>query len=659
MRQVVPIILSAMLWHGAVAHAAKKDAPKPVPWSFGPLISQPLPAVKDTPWPKRQIDRFLLAKMEASGVKPSAQAAPRELVRRLYFDVIGMPPSPEEVAAFEKDPGAQRYAAIVEKLLGSPQYGERWGRYWLDLARYTDRTPDWLESTASSFLYRDWVVKAFNADMRYDDFVLRQLAVDQMPGFQVADLPSLGFLGLSPTYFKELKLPPEIIRTTVADEWEEHVDAVGRTFLGLTLACARCHDHKSDPVSAKDYYALAGVFASVKITERPMMSDDIAKPVLKAREEVARLEKEITALKPKAKNDKAAEAKIADHTARIAQLKTTPHYNMPMANAVEDAALFVVASNDKDGGTKLDYKPAMARDLELMRRGNPNDLADVVPRGFLGAFGGRKFTTGSGRLELAKAIVEDAKPLTARVIVNRIWKHHFGRGLVDTPSEFGNLGDAPSNQPLLDDLTARFIANGWSIKWLHREILLSAAWRQTSLSPQSEKSDPENKLFSRMPRRRLDLEAWRDAMLAATGTIDLTVGGQSMLASAPGNHRRTLYATSDRHEMDNFLRLHDFPDPGAHSPTRPETITPLQQLFTLNGPVMLEFADAFAKRLCNERPTLDGRIERGYALLYQRQPNAKERALAAAFLGGRDQDAAAWSQYAQALLGSNEVLFVD
>jgi len=644
-----------MLVHGVVALAAKKEAPKPVPWSFGPLMSKAVPAVKDAAWPRRQIDRFLLARMEGAGMKPSVQASPRELVRRLYFDVVGMPPSPEEVAEFEKDPGEARYAAMVERLLGSPHYGERWGRYWLDLARYTDKTPSWLESTASSFLYRDWVVKALNDDMRYDEFVMRQLAVDQMPGFKLTDLPSLGFLGLSPTYFKELQLPPEIIRTTVADEWEEHVDAVGRTFLGLTLACARCHDHKSDPVTAQDYYALAGVFASVKITERPMMGDELWRPVAKARAEVTKLEKERDGLKRKPKPDT---EKIAGMEKQIAEWKKTPHYNMAMANAVEDAALFVVEADNKKG-TKLDYKPAMARDLELMKRGDPNSLGDVVPRGFLSSFGSRKFTTGSGRLELAKALVEDAKPLTARVIVNRIWKHHFGRGLVDSPSEFGNLGDAPTDQALLDDLTERFIANGWSIKWLHREILLSAAWRQTSISPQSEKSDPENKLFSRMPRRRLDLEAWRDAMLTATGTIDLKVGGLSAAVSVPGNHRRTLYATSDRHEMDSFLRLHDFPDPGAHSPSRPETITPLQQLFTLNGPVMLEFADAFAKRLCDERPTLDGRVERGYALLFQRAPTTKEKALAAAFLTGREQDAAAWSQYAQALLGSNEVLFVD
>ena len=647
-----------MLLLGALAHGAKKNEPKPVPWSFKPLLTTTLPVVKDEAWPRSRTDRFLLANMETQGVKYSPKASPRDLVRRVWFDLVGLPPSPQEVDAFASDPSPARYAAMVEKLLASPHYGERWGRYWLDLARYVDHTPEWLDSTAASFRYRDWVVQAMNDDMRYDEFVMRQLAVDQMPGFELKDLPSLGFLGLAPTYFKELKLPPEIIRTTVADEWEEHVDAIGRTFLGLTLACARCHDHKSDPVTAQDYYALAGVFASVKMTERPMMPNDLWKPVKAAREEVTKLEKELTALRAKAKKDKTLEPKITEAESKIAKLKATPHYNMPMANAVEDAALFVVGADNKDG-TKLDYKSGMARDLELMKRGNPNDLGDVVPRRFLSAFGGKKFTTGSGRLELAKAIIEDAKPLTARVMVNRIWKHHFGRGLVDTPSEFGNLGDAPTNQALLDDLTARFIANGWSLKWLHREILLSATWQQTSLAPESEKRDPENKLLTRMPRRRLDLEAWRDAMLSATGKLDHSIGGLSDSISKSGNIRRTLYATTDRQDMDSVLRLHDFPDPGAHSPTRPETITPLQQLFSLNGPMMLEFADAFAARVRGERSSLADRVSLAYALLYQRAPTTKEASLAKVFLAGREDDAVAWAQYSQALLASNEVLFVD
>ena len=663
----ISFALSTLLLTGGLSLAAKKDEPKPVPWSFKALQSHPLPAVKDQSWPHTSIDSFLLAKMEAAGVKPSPSATPRELVRRLSFDLLGLPPTSEQVAAFEANPSESSWAALLNQMLASPHYGERWGRYWLDLARFADSTPNWLDSTSGAYLYRDWVVKAFNDDMPYREFVMRQLAVDQMPGFQVTDLPSLGFLGLSPTYFKELQLPPEIIRTTVADEWEEHVDALGRTFLGLTLACARCHDHKSDPVSARDYYALAGVFASVKLSERPIIADEIAKPVLKAREEVTKLDKEVTALKAKvAKKDKAAVAKTADLTAKIAKLKATPHYNMIMANAVEDAALFVVEADTKKG-TKLDYKPAMARNLELMKRGNPNDLGDMVPRGFLGAFGGRTFKTGAGRLELAQALVDDARPLTARVMVNRVWKYHFGRGLVDTPSEFGNLGDAPSHPELLDELTTRFIANNWSIKWLHREILLSSAWRQTSLpvhtssikDPTSSiQNDPENKLYSRMSRRRLDFEAWRDAMLATTGTIDLQFGGQSKLVSSASYHRRTLYSTSDRQDLDPMLRIHDFPDPGAHSPWRAETITPLQQLFALNGPFILEMADALAQRV-TPLPSLPQRIEQTYAWLYQRKPTTKEAALATSFLTGRETDAVAWSQYAQALLASNELMFID
>lgn len=656
MKRHLSLALSTLLLTGVSSLAAKKDEPKPVPWSFKALQSHPLPAVKDKSWPHTSIDSFLLAKMEAAGVKPSPSATPRELVRRLSFDLLGLPPTTEQVAAFESNPSESSWAALVNQMLASPHYGERWGRYWLDLARFADSTPNWLDSTSGAYLYRDWVVKAFNDDMPYREFVMRQLAVDQMPGFKVTDLPSLGFLGLSPTYFKELQLPPEIIRTTVADEWEEHVDALGRTFLGLTLACARCHDHKSDPVTARDYYALAGVFASVKLTERPMMADEIAKPVLKAREGVTKLDKEITALKAKvAKKDKEAVAKTAELTAQIAKLKATPHYNMIMANAVEDAALFVVEADTKKG-TKLDYKPAMARNLELMKRGNPNDLGDTVPRGFLGAFGGRTFKTGAGRLELAQALVDDARPLTARVIVNRVWKHHFGRGLVDTPSEFGNLGEAPTHPELLDELTTRFIANNWSIKWLHREILLSSAWRQSSLTPS--RADPGNKLYSCMSRRRLDFEAWRDAMLASTGTIDLQFGGQSKLVSTTSYHRRTLYSTADRQDLDPMLRIHDFPDPGAHSPWRAETITPLQQLFALNGPFMLEMADALAKRI-TPLPSLPQRIEQTYTWLYQRKPTTKEVALATSFLSGREADAVAWSQYAQALLASNELMFID
>ncbi|MEO6753278.1 MAG: DUF1549 and DUF1553 domain-containing protein, partial [Chthoniobacteraceae bacterium] len=579
------------------ATAKENAAAHPIQWSFRPLQNSAPPAVRNAAWPKKQADTFLLAKMEASNIEPATPAAPRVLIRRLYFDLIGLPPSPEELARWEKMIESDRAAVsqLVESLLASPHYGERWARYWLDLSRYTDKTPDYLDSSASAWLYRDWVVKSLNDDMRYDEFVRRQLAVDLMPGSKPEERHALGFLGLSPTYFKELKLPPEIIKGTVADEWEEHVDAIGRTFLGLTLACARCHDHKSDPITAADYYGLAAVFASVRIKDIPAMSDDLWAPVAKARAEVATLEKQLAEVKKKKAAPVFAEhvaamvaAKTGELEKKVADIKTrTPHYNVPMANGVEDAALYVINAGGTEG-TKLDYRPGKARDLEIQKRGNPNQTGDVVKRRFLSAFPAkdgkpREFTTGSGRLELAQAIIEDATPLTARVIVNRVWRHHFGRGLVATPSEFGAMGEAPTHPELLDDLTSRFIANGWSLKWLHREILLSAAWQQDSLAPKSERADPENRLFARMPRRRLDIEAWRDSMLAVSGLLDRKSGGLSELLSSDKNHRRTLYGTVNRDEIDPMLRINDFPEASAHSPVRPETSTPLQMLFALNS----------------------------------------------------------------------------
>jgi hypothetical protein len=641
-------VLLVLLASVGFVFAKKDEGPKPVPWSFAPLKRVAPPKVKDAVWPKTRIDYFILAKMEAAGLKPAPRADERVLKRRLAFDLTGLPPSDSSDKSDWSD--------AVRKTLTSPHYGERWARHWLDLARYVDQTPDWLDSTKYSYLYRDWVVQALNEDMPYDRFVVRQLATDFLPECGPQDRVALGFIGLSPTYFKELQLPPEIIKTTVADEWEEHVDAIGRTFLGLTLACARCHDHKSDPITAQDYYALAGVFASVKLSELPTMSDEFWKPVEKARVAVASLEKQIKELAKKKPKD--LKEQTAAMQAKIDAIKTgTPHYNMQMANAVEEAALFVV-KKEKEHGTKLDYKMGMARDLELMKRGNPNDLGESVPRRFLSAFPSktglpRKFNSGSGRLELAQAIVEDAAPLTARVMVNRVWKHHFGRGLVDTPSEFGNLGEAPTHPELLDDLAGRFMEHGWSLKWLHREILNSATWQQSSVAAESEKFDPENKLYARMLRRRLDWEAWRDAILSATGQLDLKMGGPAASISDAKNLRRSLYGASDRQDMDPMLRIHDVPDPGAHNPWRTETITPLQGLFALNSPFMLEQGAILGRWAMNRSS------DEAYARLFGRQPTPREAEVAKAFVSGRESDAAMWSQYAQALLAGNEMLFVD
>jgi hypothetical protein len=643
---------------------------RPLPWSFLPLEEKPLPGVRDAGWPQNRADHFVLARMEAANLHPAPPSDDRVLLRRLYFTLTGLPPSYQQFQDFKRRANQGRQAAVreeVETLLASPHYGERWARHWLDLARYTDTTASWLQSTADPWRYRDWVVRAFNEDLPYTEFVRRQLANDLIPGHDPADHAALGFLGLSPTYWKEPRLAPEVIKTTVADEWEERMDVVGRTFLGLALGCARCHGHKADPISQADYYGIAGVFASTRITDRPMMAEELWKPVSAARQKVAALEKQIANLdmaylKKKGagatEEAEATKAKKEALQAEVAGIKeSTPHYNMSLATAVEDSAIYVKPSSGF--GTTIEYKTGQSRDLAIHNRGNPNDPGETVPRRFLSAFPAqdgqpRKFGKGSGRLDLADSITGEASPLAARVIVNRVWLHYFGKGLVRTPSELGLSGAPPTHPDLLDDLSARFVANGWSIKWLHREILLSATWQQGLDNPSAILADPDNALLARMDRRRLDVESWRDAMLVATGQLDSSIGGAPMDLDSKDNRRRTLYGKIHRREPNQFLRLHDFPDPTAHSPSRTMTITPLQQLFSLNGPFLLQQAEALAG-------SLDGpeKVRDAYHRLFQREPTDAETAIAQAFLEGRGDGREAWAEFAHALLACNEFLFIE
>lgn len=638
-------------------------------WSFQPVQRHPLPPVQNESWPQTRIDWFVLAAMERAGLEPSPVADRPTLLRRLSFDLTGLPPTPAEVREFVSDSSRDAYERQVERLLDSPHYGEKWARFWLDMARYTDRTADWLYPTGQAHLYRDWVVRAFNDDMPFDEFIHRQLATDLMPQTGPDDLPALGLISLSPTYWKELKLPCEIINTIVADEWEERVDAVSRTFLGLTVACARCHDHKFDPISSEDYYALAGVFASCRQVERPLIPEAEYEPVREAKAETARLEAKIAALK---KKKPLPQGKIDELKNRILEVKSsTPLYDTPMANAISEESLHVVrAGRTAQDGTRLDYRPE-PRDLPLFIRGNPNRPGPVVRRRFLRVLSGhpgtqldpRPFEHGSGRLELAQAITTDAAALTARVIVNRIWMAHFGRGIVTTPSNFGDQGSRPTHAELLDDLSARFLDGGWSVKQLHREILLSAAWQQSSADRESGTlKDPDNQWLSRMNRRRLDFEFWRDAMLAAAGTLDRRMGGPASEVDDKNNRRRTIYATVHRRDMSTTLRIHDFPDPTQHSPARTSTITPLQGLYALNGPLLTHQSDAISERLNRECGASDhARIERAYWLLYSRAPTQREMQLGRSFLSDVDEQEAdtAWKQYVHVLLASNELLYIE
>ena len=635
-------------------------------WSFQPLKRRSPGNVADRRRVRNRIDEFVLARLQKQKLQPSPTADRRVLIRRLSFDLIGLPPTPEGIDRFLNDQSPDAYEKLVERLLASPQYGERWARYWLDMARYTDASAKWLDSTAQAYFYRDWVTRALNEDLSYNEFVMRQLATDKLPHTGPRDIAALGFLGLSPTYWKELKLPSEIIKVIVADEWEERIDTVSRTFLGLTVACARCHDHKFDPISTEDYYALAGVFASTRMTERPLISAKQYAPVARAKAEVKKLKSQIKQLKAKKPRPKDYAAQLRKLQSQIKQIESsTPHYRALLANAVKDESLYVRrAGKTAQSGTRLEYK-SQPRDLRLFLRGNPNKLGPVVPRRFLEVLSNGKpkpFQQGSGRLELAKAIVNDAGPLTARVIVNRIWLAHFGRGLVDTPSNFGTQGALPSHPDLLEDLTARFVENGWSLKWLHREIVLSATYRQksrvsNSAAKRAQSIDPENRWLWRMNRRRLDVEAWRDAMLAASGQLKTTIGGRSVKLDGRTNRRRTLYGTIHRREMPAMLRLHDFPDPTAHSPRRVATTTSLQALFVLNSPLLSTQSAALAARLQRDEPgDLTRQIQRAYLLLFGREATAEEIALGREFLSA---GGTAWPHYAQVLLGSNEFLFVD
>lgn len=648
----------------AKTHAIDYEAGRKF-WSFQPLAPVELPKLpaEEAAWIRRPLDAFVLTKLRESGRRPSPEADRATWLRRATFDAIGLPPTLEELDAFLSDASADAYEKVVDRLLDSPRYGERWARMWLDLARYTDETPDWQSPTDRGWLYRDWVIKSLNDDMPYDRFLRLQLGADQMPDAQPSDLAALGFLGLSPVYWKELMLAPGVIEQIVADEWDERLDTVMRTSLGLTVACARCHDHKFDPISTQDYYGLAGIFASSQIDERPLLPPAEAEPVRAARKQVKDLEAKLKPLK-EAKDADTKKAEIEAIELQIAEIKQTPKYNEPWAHVVREAAIFVLP-NGPDA-TKLEYKENEPRDVAVFRRGNPGNQGEIVPRRFPTIFrpeGDEGFRRGSGRLDLAEAMVERSGGLLARVMVNRIWDQHFGAGLVRTTSDFGIQGERPTHPELLEYLSYQFVANGWRWKPLHREIMLSALYRQASdARAGNDATDPDNRDLWRMNRRRLPIEMWRDATLAATGRLDITAGGPSRAVEDDGNNRRTIYARVAREELSVMLRMHDFPEASAHSPRREPTTTPLQQLFALNSPWIEKQSEAMWKRL-EPLASDDARIDQAYRLMFSRLPADAERALAHRYLavaGDKPEERTArWQDYLQALLGLNEFHFVD
>ena len=626
-------------------------------WAFRPL------PLRNTSFGDRSIDAYIESALSKESLTLSPESDRPSLIRRLYFDLIGLPPDVESMEDALADDRPDAWSRLVDRLLASPAYGEKWSRIWLDQVRYADQTAVWFENMGAAWLYRDWVIQALNDDMPYPEFVQRQLATDLMPSTGPEDMPALGFLGLSPTYWKELKLAPEVIKTIVADEWEERVDMMSRTLLGLTVSCARCHDHKSDPVSMQDYYALAGIVANVRLTSRPIVPDEQWKPIEDARKQVRLWEEEINRLSKEESPD--VEQKMVQFREQIDALKTnTPHYDLPMAHAIDDAFLEVLP--DGPDATKLIYLEHANRDLELHVRGDSNRPGDSVPRGFFSVFGGGSLgKDGNARFEWGESIFDQAGALVARVIVNRVWKEHFGEGIVATPGNFGLSGAAPTHRELLDDLAARFVANGWSLKWLHREILLSRTWRQTSqVHAQGQMVDPQNKLLWRMSRQRLPIESWRDAMLSVSGRLDRSFGGASHDLSQPKNVRRTVYGTVHRRDLNVMLKLHDFPDPNRYSEQRINTTTPVQQLFALNGPFVWECSLQLADQvMARSGADLSCWVTHLFRMVWGRSPTSVEDVLFKSYF---ESEAAAdtdireiLARCAQTCLTSNAFLYVD
>jgi len=572
-------------------------------WSFQKPSTPNRPVVKNKRWPRQELDYFVLARLEAKKLAPSDETEKRRLIRRITFDLTGLPPTPEEVRVFLKDNRRDAYERLVDRLLASARFGERMASLWLPLARYAEDQAHQVGSDTKFFYpnaykYRDWVIGAFNHDLPYDEFIRLQLAADKLE--RTNELAALGFIGLGPKYYNRGRLD------VMADEWEDRVDTVTRTFLGLTVACARCHDHKFDPITREDYYGLAGVFASTRMVNK--VPGGVA---------------------PK-----------EDNSEKDVKVKFDP----ATLHMIED-----------------DTKP---QDLNVFIRGNVERKGPIAPRQFLRVLTEEKavaFTNGSGRADLAAAIASPGNPLTARVMVNRVWGMFFGQPIVVTPSNFGHSGQPPTDPVLLDFLATHFMQKGWSVKNLAREIALSATYRQDSqASAKKAAIDAANESLWRMNRRRLSIEQWRDALLAASGELDLS-SGPSLELDATNNFRRTVQARVSRLELNKTLMAFDYPDANVHAEKRAITTTAMQKLFVLNSRFMIERAKALAARVtANSKESNRARVERTYALLFAREPERDEMKLALEFLRQPESNAMTrWEQYAQMLLASNEMLYVD
>ena len=638
-------------------------------WAFQPIQDSIPPDVKAVSWPLNEIDRFVLAEMESHGVTPTSAADRRTWLRRVTFDLTGLPPSHEENQAFLKDQSDQAYEHVVNRLLESAAYGQRWARHWLDVVRYADyhdgdpkaRNP--VCEPLEAWRYRDWVVDSFNRDLPYDQFVTHQIAGDLLPAPNGNDPYVDGLVATTFLVNGAWDRGDADKEKMVSDMIDDQIDTIGKAFLGLTLGCARCHDHKFDPVTHSDYYGLAGIFYSTRIMKelgtkggeitlqrRPLVPQSVV-------DERERLVKQIGEVNSRlAELDKQTPKPAPDDPVRVAlvaerdQLQKNLPPEPPMTLAVSE------------GGVPGSLFPGI-QDVPIHIRGSYSRLGEMVPRRMPSFFAGEEQATisqGSGRREMAAWVVSKSNPLTARVIVNRVWHWHFGEGLVRTPNNFGLLSEPPSHPALLDWLATRFVEDGWSFKKLHRFIVLSATYRKGSGKKDDARVtqiDPENRWLGRFVPRRLDAEEIRDAILFVTGQLDLTGGGPA--SDDLGIARRSLYVQTARWDRSNFATLFDAANPDASVEKRSVSTVAPQSLFLINHRFMLDRARQLAERLIREVP--DGtpnfevvRIHRAYDLLFGRAAAAEELKIARELAA-----TTSWDDLAHVLLCSNEFIYVD
>jgi mono/diheme cytochrome c family protein len=817
-------------WPGAVAAATTPPAPRSGRsftedekkyWAFQPMARTGPPSVTNTGWVRNPIDQFILAGMETKGLAPSRPADRLTLLRRATYDLIGLPPTEAEIRDFMTDQSPNAFAKVVDRLLASPRYGEKWGRHWLDVARYADSTGnDEDHRYPHAWRYRDYVIESFNSDLPYDQFVREQLAGDLLPdgnGREVnrRGIVATGFLALGPKAIAQ-----QDKERMLYDVYDEQVEVTGKAFLGLTISCARCHNHKFDPVLTRDYYGMVGIFASTRSFRDPkaFVSQALTKPLVTGAEYISyqksleswkaedkRLKLALETIVDRQKETRIATLKerLADYLlaarqvyhsgAKIEDIATSRKLDLPVLrkwveylkpgedprqhllawhqaeDSAAEARAYQTAFSKRLGEWqprlaewRLKYQQALAANTALpdrptfidgedrffaetylgkkgpfsvndaeeslfttsewvevsrLRKGidehksrmpaepemacavedgtpvrqhvfirgdinNPGeDAPRTVPTILLPATSPVNFGEGSGRRELATWLTNPEHPLTARVMANRIWLGHFGEGLVRTPDNFGKMGERPTHPELLDWLARRFVSSGWSIKAMHRLIMLSNTYQMaTTITESAWNADPENRLFSRFPRRRLTVEEMRDGLLAIDGTIDLTMGGT--LQSGTGTdgendnkrlslnpekiNRRSIYVPLRRANLPTLLNLFDFGDATAMSGKRQLTNIATQALFWMNSEFVTSRSNNLALELVKTKSlTNEARIKSAYLRILNRPPKPEEIALSLRYLADfnarqpKSEATAPWQSLIRVLMSSNEFIYVD